>query len=243
MQVIVRDPPVFSPRPQLQYHGQVGEEVTLVCGGQGSPTPEVTWKRVCNMKEFYNLYVYIIILHVSISQLVLFSITNYSYVAKLAAMIIFLKFYMWKHMSHIFWRNQTFCLQPSILPLGSGVWGPPSETFALERWLKRLKTTWYTDLFWCHFQRDNQNLPRDRTDIVGGNLTIRSLRKSDHAYYECMVSNEIATLVTATQLLVEGTTPHPPYNITSETDPFSVKLSWLPGYPGGKDWEQQYTIW
>nr|WKY18272.1 turtle-like protein IGSF9 [Penaeus vannamei] len=136
MEVIVRDPPVFSPRPQLQYHGQIGEEVTLVCGGQGSPTPEVTWKR-----------------------------------------------------------------------------------------------------------RDNQNLPRDRTDIVGGNLTIRSLRKSDHAYYECMVSNEIATLVTATQLLVEGTTPHPPYNITSETDPFSMKLSWLPGYPGGKDWEQQYTIW
>lgn len=58
IQVIVRDPPVFSPRPQLQYHGQVGEEVTLVCGGQGSPTPEVTWKRVCNMNEFHNIYVY-----------------------------------------------------------------------------------------------------------------------------------------------------------------------------------------
>lgn len=51
IQVIVRDPPVFSPRPQLQYHGQVGEEVTLVCGGQGSPTPEVTWKRVCDISR------------------------------------------------------------------------------------------------------------------------------------------------------------------------------------------------
>ncbi|XP_071542829.1 protein turtle homolog B-like isoform X4 [Panulirus ornatus] len=136
MEVLVRDPPVFAPRPQPQYHGQVGEEVTLVCGGQGSPKPEVTWKR-----------------------------------------------------------------------------------------------------------RDNLNLPRDRTQIVGGNLTIRNLRKSDHAYYECIVSNEIATLVTATQLLVEGTTPHPPYNISAETQEFSIKLSWLPGYPGGKDWEQQYTIW
>ncbi|XP_064078244.1 protein turtle-like isoform X11 [Macrobrachium nipponense] len=136
MEVLVRDPPIFNPRPQPQYHGQVGEEVTLVCGGQGSPSPEVTWKR-----------------------------------------------------------------------------------------------------------RDGQNLPRDRADLGNGNLTIRNLRKSDHAYYECMVSNEIATLVAATQLLVEGTTPHPPYNITSETKPFSVKLSWLPGYPGGKDWEQHYTIW
>ncbi|XP_050688156.1 protein turtle-like isoform X4 [Eriocheir sinensis] len=136
MEVLVRDPPIITPRPQPQYHGQVGEEVTLVCGGQGSPTPEVTWRR-----------------------------------------------------------------------------------------------------------RDSHNLPRDRTSIIGGNLTIRNLHKSDHAYYECVVSNDIATLVTTTQLLVEGTTPHPPYNISAVTQPFSIKLSWLPGYPGGKDWEQQYTIW
>ncbi|KAK3862557.1 hypothetical protein Pcinc_031593 [Petrolisthes cinctipes] len=136
MEVMVRDPPMISPRPQPQYHGQVGEKVTLVCGGQGSPTPKITWRR-----------------------------------------------------------------------------------------------------------RDSHNLPRDRTSIEEGNLTIRNLHKGDHAYYECVVSNEIATLVTTTQLLVEGTTPHPPYNISAETQAFSIKLSWLPGYPGGKDYEQQYTIW
>ncbi|XP_063848407.1 protein turtle-like isoform X2 [Scylla paramamosain] len=136
MEVLVRDPPIITPRPQPQYHGQVGEEVTLVCGGQGSPTPKVNWRR-----------------------------------------------------------------------------------------------------------RDSHNLPRDRTSIIGGNLTIRNLHKSDHAYYECVVSNEIATLVTTTQLLVEGTTPHPPYNISAETQSFSIKLSWLPGYPGGKDWKQQYIVW
>ncbi|XP_076068866.1 immunoglobulin superfamily member turtle isoform X3 [Oratosquilla oratoria] len=136
MEVLVREPPVFAPRPQRQYHGAVDEEVTLVCGAKGSPTPSVTWRR-----------------------------------------------------------------------------------------------------------RDQQNLPRDRTELVDGNLTIRTLRKSDHAFYECVVSNEITTLISATQLLVEGTTPHPPYNITCETEAFSVKLSWLPGYPGGKDWEQEYTVW
>ena len=40
-------------------------------------------------------------------------------------------------------------------------------------------------------QRDGQNLPRDRTQIMGGNLTIRGLRKSDHATYECEVRNGI----------------------------------------------------
>lgn len=50
-------------------------------------------------------------------------------------------------------------------------------------------------------------------------------------------------IVASTQLLVEGTTPHPPYNITTDTLSFSVELSWMPGYPGGRDWDQKYTIW
>ncbi|KAL7638192.1 UNVERIFIED_CONTAM: hypothetical protein RMT77_011817 [Armadillidium vulgare] len=136
MEVLVREPPVFSPRPQAQYHGEMGEDVMLVCGGKGSPTPTVTWRR-----------------------------------------------------------------------------------------------------------RDGQNLPRDRTEIHGGNLTIKSLRKGDHGFYECEVKNEIMDIVAPTQLLVEGTTPHPPYNISTETTPFGVKLSWLPGYPGGRDYDQKYTIW
>ncbi|XP_047741035.1 protein turtle [Hyalella azteca] len=136
MEVLVREPPEFAPRPQPQYHGQLGEEVTLVCGGSGSPTPSVTWRR-----------------------------------------------------------------------------------------------------------RDGLNLPRDRTEIHGGNLTIKSLLKSDHAFYECEVKNEILVIVASTQVLVENTTPHPPYNITTKTSSFSVELSWLPGYPGGRDWEQKYTIW
>ncbi|KAB7508158.1 Protein turtle [Armadillidium nasatum] len=88
--------------------------------------------------------------------------------------------------------------------------------------------------------RDGQNLPRDRTEIHGGNLTIKSLRKGDHGFYECEVKNEIMDIVAPTQLLVEGTTPHPPYNISTETTPFGVKLSWLPGYPGGRDYDQKY---
>ena len=72
---------------------------------------------------------------------------------------------------------------------------------------------------------------------------IKNLRKVDHGFYECEVKNEIMGIVTATQLLVEGTTPHPPYNITTETTPFGVSMSWLPGYPVGKDYEQKYTIW
>ena len=42
----MRDPPGFNPRPEQYYYAQVGKEVTLVCGGEGTPKPTVTWRRV-----------------------------------------------------------------------------------------------------------------------------------------------------------------------------------------------------
>lgn len=47
-------------------------------------------------------------------------------------------------------------------------------------------------------------LPKNRVKIVGGNITIESLRRSDFGFYQCVASNEVATIVTASQLVVEG---------------------------------------
>ncbi|XP_044748189.1 protein turtle isoform X3 [Coccinella septempunctata] len=92
-------------------------------------------------------------------------------------------------------------------------------------------------------RRDGNVLPKNRVKIVGGNITIESLRRSDFGFYQCVASNEVATIVTATQLVVEGTQPHAPYNLTGSSTEFSVTLSWLPGYSGGPDYKQDYTIW
>jgi hypothetical protein len=86
-------------------------------------------------------------------------------------------------------------------------------------------------------------LPKNRVKIVGGNITIEGLRRVDFGYYECVVSNEVATIVQAAQLVVEGTQPHAPYNITGVATEFSVTLEWLPGYSGGPDLKQNYVIW
>ncbi|KAK9870180.1 hypothetical protein WA026_006267 [Henosepilachna vigintioctopunctata] len=92
-------------------------------------------------------------------------------------------------------------------------------------------------------RRDGNALPKNRVKTVGGNITIESLRRSDFGFYQCVASNEVATIVTATQLVVEGTQPHAPYNLTGTSTEFSVTLSWLPGYSGGPDYKQDYTIW
>jgi immunoglobulin superfamily member 9B len=92
-------------------------------------------------------------------------------------------------------------------------------------------------------RRDGQSFQRNRVKVLNGNLTIENLRRTDFGYYECLASNEVATIISSTQLIIEGTQPHAPYNLTATATEFSVSLSWMPGYSGGPDYKQDYTIW
>ncbi|XP_078037934.1 protein turtle [Augochlora pura] len=92
-------------------------------------------------------------------------------------------------------------------------------------------------------RRDGASIESNRAKLVGGNLTIESLRRSDFGFYQCIASNEVATISASTQLIVEGTQPHAPYNVSGTATEFSVTLTWLAGYSGGPDYKQDYTIW
>ena len=74
-------------------------------------------------------------------------------------------------------------------------------------------------------------------------MTLKDLRKSDHGMYECVVSNEVATIVARTALLIERTTPHAPTNLTiSNSETFAVTIEWMPGYSGCASCQQSYKI-
>ncbi|XP_063703183.1 protein turtle-like isoform X2 [Culicoides brevitarsis] len=90
---------------------------------------------------------------------------------------------------------------------------------------------------------DGVPLQKNRAKISGGNLTITGLKRSDFGYYQCVASNEVATIMSSTQLVIEGTQPHAPYNVTVKATEFSVSISWMPGYSGGPDYKQDYVIW
>ncbi|KAF4526583.1 hypothetical protein B566_EDAN015695 [Ephemera danica] len=92
-------------------------------------------------------------------------------------------------------------------------------------------------------RRDGSPLQRNRVRLNGGNLTIENLRRTDYGYYQCVASNEVATIVSSTQLVIEGTQPHAPYNVTVNASEFAVSVQWQPGYSGGPDYKQDYTIW
>ncbi len=45
------------------------------------------------------------------------------------------------------------------------------------------------------YQVDGRRLPRKRHKIFNGELTLENLRKTDHGVYECVVTNDVATIV------------------------------------------------
>ncbi|OQR68508.1 protein turtle-like [Tropilaelaps mercedesae] len=134
MEVLVREPPVFSVKPKEIYQQPRNTEISMSCEGKGHPAPTVTWRRA-----------------------------------------------------------------------------------------------------------DGKPLPKQRHLLYKGNLTLRSIQKEDHGRYECIIQNEVATLVTSSLLLVESTTPHAPTNVSVNTSAFAATVSWLPGYDGGH--KQEYIIW
>lgn len=92
-------------------------------------------------------------------------------------------------------------------------------------------------------QVNGKHFPRKRTVEFDGELKLDNLRKSDHGIYECVVSNEVATITARTMLLIEKTTPHAPTNVTvSGSSVFGVTIAWLPGYSGCAACKQTYTI-
>ncbi|XP_063535077.1 protein turtle isoform X1 [Cydia strobilella] len=92
-------------------------------------------------------------------------------------------------------------------------------------------------------RRDGLPLQKARVRALGGNITIDTLRRQDFGIYQCVAANEVATITADTQLVIEGTQPHAPYNVTGTATEFQVTLRWQPGYAGGPDYKQDYTIW
>ncbi|XP_028968038.1 protein turtle [Galendromus occidentalis] len=142
MEVLVREPPVFSVKPKEIYQQPKNGDITFVCEGKGQPMPTINWRRADGK------------------------------------------------------------------PL-------PKQRFSISQEI--VKT------------------------VSSGNLTLKSIQKEDHGHYECILQNEVATLVTSSLLLVESTTPHAPTNVSVITDSSSATVSWLPGFDGGH--EQSYVLW
>ncbi|XP_024870972.1 protein borderless isoform X1 [Temnothorax curvispinosus] len=88
--------------------------------------------------------------------------------------------------------------------------------------------------------KDGSPLSPERTIIIGGNLTIERIQEHDRGVYQCAASNEAATVVADTELMVLNVPPRAPYNLSANSSNNAVTLTWIPGYVRPK---MEYSVW
>lgn len=89
-------------------------------------------------------------------------------------------------------------------------------------------------------RKDSLALPLDRIKIQNGNLTIKNLRDSDRGLYQCVASNEAATISSDTEIMIDNVAPRAPYNLSATSNENSVTLTWVPGFERPKT---EYSVW
>ncbi|XP_047119273.1 protein borderless [Schistocerca piceifrons] len=90
------------------------------------------------------------------------------------------------------------------------------------------------------FRKDGSPLPVERITLHNGNLTIENIKESDRGLYQCVASNEAATISVDTELMIENVAPRAPYNLSATSDETSVTLRWVPGFTRPP---MDYSIW
>ncbi|XP_011878462.1 PREDICTED: protein turtle isoform X2 [Vollenhovia emeryi] len=88
--------------------------------------------------------------------------------------------------------------------------------------------------------KDGSPLLSERTSVLGGNLTIERIQEHDRGLYQCAASNEAATVVADTELMVLNVPPRAPYNLSANSSKNAVTLTWIPGYVRPK---MEYSVW
>ncbi|KAK6306452.1 hypothetical protein J4Q44_G00233770 [Coregonus suidteri] len=79
------------------------------------------------------------------------------------------------------------------------------------------------------------------TVLSNGSLYLKPLSKDHQGGWECLATNRVATIGTATVVLVLGTSPHAASSVSVSTGMNQANVSWEPGFDGG--YTQKFTVW
>lgn len=89
-------------------------------------------------------------------------------------------------------------------------------------------------------RKDGLPLPDTRISYEETNFTIEKIVESDRGMYECVATNEAASVTADTELLIENVPPRPPYNLTANSTDTAITLRWQPGFVRPY---LEYTVW
>ncbi|XP_042640714.1 protein turtle homolog A-like isoform X2 [Tyto alba] len=72
-------------------------------------------------------------------------------------------------------------------------------------------------------------------------LVFRPLVKEQHGVWQCMATNQVASITTTTSVHVLGTSPHAVTNVSVLPLLLAANISWEPGFDGG--YFQRFSVW
>ena len=217
MQVIVKEPPKFDVTPEPMYQTKLGASLEIPCSAvapNGTNPPLITWHRVRN---FLTLSLHF---------------HSLSYLIPLCCLLRSFILYLYSFPRLLLMRLLSK-RAVGLISYYCQSWGfyRGNSYFFVSYWshLNRFKCL-KCGIAWICLQKDGRTLPRDRVRVVEGSLMIENVHEIDFGEYECIASNEVATLVFTTKIYVEGAPPQAPYNVTGNASVFAVTLTWMPGF-------------
>lgn len=90
------------------------------------------------------------------------------------------------------------------------------------------------------YKKDGSSLPEGRYSLRVGNITIEDIQQEDQGVYQCAASNEVSTIITETEVMVETMNPRAPYNLTANSTQSTVTLKWVAGYIRP---DMEFSLW
>lgn len=203
MEVRVEEPPYFELKPAESYKADANSQIKIPCDGKGSPKASVSWRKVMLKSNNNNNYRHQLTIsereheHEHVKN-------NNNKERRLASNNI----------------NQSTTSISSLIV--DEVADEPNEDHHLYATTSSQSTpnnmlNHSINNHHVNYEDDTNNnndkeqsvivyakLPADRSEYRDSHLFLHGLRKEDHGRYECVLENEVATLVVSTMLYIQG---------------------------------------
>lgn len=191
MEVRVQEPPYFELRPAEFYKATLHDQVKIACSARGVPKPNLSWRKVIVSEDQSSQHAGSPASTNQRQQSVISSSTApaASTQAALPAPVLLADEAADESSSSL-----------AVAPLEDA--GARTTTI----------TTTISDLGSSSTEQQHQQtvitsyakLPSDRSEYKNAHLMLYRLKKEDHGRYECVIENEVATLIASTMLYIEG---------------------------------------
>lgn len=200
MEVRVQEPPYFELRPAEFYKATLNDEVKIPCSARGIPKPNLIWRKLV-IQAHQQQQQQQQPTEQQASQGQQSVISSSSMMATTTALP-----------APVLLADEATADESSssssLAAAGQSMDGPrDANKVIISRQQQRI-----SDLSVDSQQELEQQqsvisygkLPSDRSELKNAHLSLKHLKKEDHGKYECVIENEVATLIASTMLYIEG---------------------------------------